>query len=361
MVVKMRVFMIRKNVRFWESLGQIGNLLQAVIVALFLLILYLVGCGKPTKSESEKVDFSEKIKHYEELAYKFAPIYVQAFKSKYDIPTNFDFDGDFIGNNNWENAEKFEFSPYVYWDVKESENFLFFYYALFYPRDYLEDCENPPHVESCHKNDWEQMLVVVKKPEMKTILFETLPHVFDIVYLKDYSADLVVSGVLMKGKNPHFVDQRPVIFIEWGGHGQYGSPEDIVEKEFFSFESTKVLVPEKFDFDLKSDSVLKYKLIYIYDVFWPRKDDVGEGKTFDNYFEFEVEGIHFKLPKNFDGDVPEKGKFVKDAASAPWYAHSVPGEEGIWFVHPVEILKKRGIISSDKQEKYLFNPYIDVK
>jgi hypothetical protein len=68
-----------------------------------------------------------------------------------------------------------------------------------------------------------------------------------------------------------------------------------------------------------------------------------------------------KLPANFDGDVPEKGKFVKDAASAPRYAHSVPGEEGIWFVHPVEILKKRGIISSGSQEKYLFNPYIDVK
>lgn len=207
-------------------------------------------------------------------------------------------------------------------DVKESENFLFLYYALFYPRDYLEDCENPPVVESCHENDWEQMLVVVKKPEMKTILFETLPHVFDIVYLKDYSADLVVSGVLMKGKNPYFIEQRPVIFIEWGGHGQYGSPEDIVEKEFFSFESTK---------------------------------------TFDNYFEFDVDGIHLKLPANFDGDVPEKGKFVKDAASAPWYAHSVPREEGIWFIHPVESLKRRGIISSDLQEKYLFNPYIDLK
>ena len=71
------------------------------------------------------------------------------------------------------------------------------------------------------------MLVVVKKPEMKTILFETLPHVFDIVYLKDYSADLVVSGVLMKGKNSHFVDQRPVIFIEWGGDMANMAPQKI--------------------------------------------------------------------------------------------------------------------------------------
>ena len=97
--LKIRIFMIRKNMRFWESFGQIKILPQTVIVALFLLILCLVGCGKPTESKSEKFDFSEKIKHYEELAYKFAPIYVQAFKSKYDIPTNFDFDRDFIGNN----------------------------------------------------------------------------------------------------------------------------------------------------------------------------------------------------------------------------------------------------------------------
>jgi hypothetical protein len=60
MGVKMRIFMIRKNVRFWGSFRQIKILLQTIIIALFLLILYLVGCGKPTKSGSGKVNFSEK-------------------------------------------------------------------------------------------------------------------------------------------------------------------------------------------------------------------------------------------------------------------------------------------------------------
>lgn len=39
-----------------------------------------------------------------ELAIHWSPFFYQASEDNYDIPTNFDFDGDWNGFNNWENA-----------------------------------------------------------------------------------------------------------------------------------------------------------------------------------------------------------------------------------------------------------------
>lgn len=154
----------RAKDRFWRS----ASLLHYFIFCFcgLLGLYFLLGCGEGSKSgengvanESQKNSYS-----YIDLVRNYAPIFVQSFKSKYDIPTRFDFDGDFIGNNNWENAESAtEIPPAVYYDVKETKKFLFIYYALFYPRDYLLDCKNPPPPENCHENDFEEMLIAIQK------------------------------------------------------------------------------------------------------------------------------------------------------------------------------------------------------
>src|SRR5678816_646217 len=75
-----------------------------------------------------------------EIAARFAPIFYQALgdRPRSDYITNFDFDGDWRGDNNWENAanETFPLNAYIYYAVAETSTHLFIHYAVFHPRDY---------------------------------------------------------------------------------------------------------------------------------------------------------------------------------------------------------------------------------
>ena len=62
-----------------------------------------------------------------EIAAAFAPIFHQGMVgSRYDFITNIDFDGDWVGDNNWDNAAKPEFPQrgYVYYAVSETADAL---------------------------------------------------------------------------------------------------------------------------------------------------------------------------------------------------------------------------------------------
>src|SRR5258707_871469 len=77
------------------------------------------------------------------IAERFAPILYQrtagtADQRRFDYPTVFDFDGDWVGNNNWENAAdpKLKIWSYVYYSVIESNDYYFLHYAFYHPRDW---------------------------------------------------------------------------------------------------------------------------------------------------------------------------------------------------------------------------------
>ncbi len=59
-----------------------------------------------------------------EIAAAFAPVFHQALgdKPRSDYITNFDFDGDWQGDNNWDHADdpKFPLKAYVYYAVSET-------------------------------------------------------------------------------------------------------------------------------------------------------------------------------------------------------------------------------------------------
>src|SRR4051812_41075251 len=75
-----------------------------------------------------------------EIAARFAPIFYQGLgpTKRSDYITNFDFDGDWRGDNNWANAEdrRFSMKAYVYYGVSETPTHFFIHYAVFHPRDY---------------------------------------------------------------------------------------------------------------------------------------------------------------------------------------------------------------------------------
>lgn len=198
-----------------------------------------------------------------EVAAAFAPIFYQALgnKPRSDYITNFDFDGDWRGDNNWNHAEdkRFRLKAYVYYSVAETASHFFIHYAVFHPRDYkggdrkgailseliregskrggkYDPTGLAEETALAHENDLEGCLVVVEKngrePEKgRTVYVETLHHNTFSGYVTGESSNNVVS---LEG-------QRPLLYIEPKGHGIEALDRDgnkIAKKQFLIYKFT---------------------------------------------------------------------------------------------------------------------------
>lgn len=79
-----------------------------------------------------------------------------------DIPTLVNFDGDWVGTNNWENIPQYgkgkkALYPRSYWSLVESETHYFIGYNLFYAT------HDPDGTLGDHENDMEGMMLVIRK------------------------------------------------------------------------------------------------------------------------------------------------------------------------------------------------------
>jgi len=66
---------------------------------------------------------------------RYAPSFMRLLRiagGRQTIISNNDFDGDLVGNNNWENFDRFELKPTVYYAILESETHYFISYHLFH-------------------------------------------------------------------------------------------------------------------------------------------------------------------------------------------------------------------------------------
>jgi hypothetical protein len=177
-----------------------------------------------------------------EIATRFAPILYQALgdKPRSDYITNFDFDGDWKGDNNWNNTDDKErlLKAYVYYSVSETASHFFIHYAVFHPRDYkggerrgtlLSELlrEGAKHggkydptglvdeATLAHENDMEGAVVVVKKSggdlnEASVTFVETLAH---------NSFSRYATGESSEFPNVKLEGQRPLLYVEPKGHG----------------------------------------------------------------------------------------------------------------------------------------------
>lgn len=197
-----------------------------------------------------------------EIAARFAPIFFQALgdKPRSDYITNFDFDNDWRGDNNWEHADQKEFplKAFVYYSVVETATHFFIHYAVFHARDYkggerkgtiLSDLiregarrggrYDPTGLADeaalAHENDMEGCLIVVKKSgnnlnEARVAFVETLHH-------NNFSR--YIPGEAANGFSPAIVeDQRVLLYIEPKGHGIEaftGNENQTEKKEFFRY------------------------------------------------------------------------------------------------------------------------------
>jgi hypothetical protein len=159
---------------------------------------------------------------YHELAEHWAPFVAQEtwFTPKADYLARFDLDGDWRGNNNWENAFAGSSRAYVYYAAMETDTHWFLIYNMFHPRDYSDKCI----AGSCHENDNEGVILTIFKDGShhgSLQVMETLAH--NNVYSHVTSRSIRKGIHNVDGGIEFWEASHPVVFIESGGHGVYGS------------------------------------------------------------------------------------------------------------------------------------------
>ncbi|NOQ39807.1 MAG: hypothetical protein GQ562_05760 [Anaerolineales bacterium] len=290
---------------------------------------------------------------YEDLARHYAPVIRQGAITDQDYITAVNFDGDWVGNNNWENQPTGDLSAYVYYSVIETETHWILFYSLFHPRDYTyADCRTSG---GCHENDLGSIQLVVEKDgtrfgQPKTL--ETLTH--DAIYL--YTFDETVESNFLKVTGMTVLEgDRPVVYVEALHYDVYGHAGSNSLFNPVLFRGGVVIyqvgdeaeVPQSVD-----DEHVYYELIPIYDTLWPRRNDIGDGRAFDEPFVYREQ----ILPKAIDGD-----DFYKDRAYTPWGYYQTRGEglsRGDWFLDPAKALVYHASFSAEFSLKYLYNPFL---
>jgi len=314
-----------------------------------LVTLALASCASPTPTDappSIPPNGGERGgAPHQELARHYAPVIHQGVASDQDFIVAVDFDGDWVGNNNWENQPTSDLSAHVYYSVAETETHWFLFYSLFHPRDYTSDpCEES---DGCHENDMESVQVVVAKdgtPFGHLQVIETLAHSHIYLYTSDQSVE--VNFLKVKGA-VRLEGERPVVYVETYGHGIYGQRKILVPHAVVYRVGERAEVPE----GLEDDDV-SYQLVSIYETLWAHRDEIGPGQAFDKPFDYQGH----TLPAAIDGD-----DYGTDRANTPWGYDQATGDvlsRGDWFLDPARALAYHASFGGDFSLKYVHNPYL---
>jgi len=322
-------------------MSPLGHLRAITALSLVILVaLAFSGCASSTPTAAPSPPAS-----HQELARHYAPVIRQGVASDQDFITAVDFDGDWVGSNNWENQPTGDLSAYVYYAVVESETHWFLFYALFHPRDYTpKPCQE---TGGCHENDLESIQLVAAKdgtPFGKLLAVETLAH--DAIYL--YPLDSSVRPNVLKAAGQiRFEESHPIVYIETYGHGIYGTRRILVPGKVTYRVGDVAEVPE----GIKDDNT-SYRLVPIYETLWTHRDEIGPGRAFDQPFDYRG---HI-LPAAIDGE-----DYGQDRANTPWGYSQETGDtlsRGDWFLDPAKALTYHARFEGEFSRKYVYNPYL---
>ncbi|MEA2071192.1 MAG: hypothetical protein U9O98_07875 [Asgard group archaeon] len=297
--------------------------------------------------------------NYEELAYYWAPIWYQdTVSNNYpaDYITNFDFDGDWAGNNNWENLDNNKTYGYVYYSVVETNTHWFLGYYDFHPRDW----EKIDTSLLSHENDMEGVLLVIQKDDHygKFLCMVTEAH-SEIYQYTDQ--DAAPSNQIKEGQEsidgdvafensidyqisvPFTDDTHPIVYVEGMRHGVHGA--DRWESEGFPENDGVIYRPSGLAEEPESgnDRDVGYELLSI-DILWEKRlGPYGSGYAFENF-------------NRFDGDT-----YGQDKALAPWGwddGNDGPTFAGEIFYNPLDLTNVYFDDLGDYSFIYTYNPYV---
>lgn len=276
------------------------------------------------------------------LQKRFAPVIVQNCHGRADYITRFDFDGNWNGDDNWENFEKASRLPAsVYTSAIESTTHVFLSYYLFHPRDWLP--VSLPLVS--HENDFEGVLVVVEKPAMRVTHVETFAHYF----LHRYAPDRNEAGGQTDGL-VRFEGEHPIVRVEAYKHGVYAYQDASLANAAGVIYRYTGTASEPRD---KNDKNCGYDFVSIESSFWARRNEVGRDKIYAKTATFAMG----TFGTNFNGT-----SYANDRAAAPWSWADKRDRglaQGDWFFDPalamqVHFPARKAAFSRE----YLVNPYL---
>jgi hypothetical protein len=332
----------------------------------------------PSRRPPEKISFPPEPANrdpYFPLVEHYTPFIDQEtwFTPKADYLTRFDYDGDWEGNNNWDSLDTGTSQAYVHYAVMETQTHWFLIYNFFHPRDYSDRCV----VGTCHENDNEGIILTVAKdgsPFGRLQVMETLAH--DNIY--DFCANpRIRRGVHDIDGEVKFLDEsHPIIFIESGGHGVYGSTSGRarVKNQTEFTAGTGVTYRYKGVAERPkhaNDRNVGYALLPIYTQWWERSmEGRAEANTmFDDFFTYQPFGDRpgARIPRI--GGAFLGHKEAANKAKPFWGWHDVLTQKkkvlatGQWGLDPAYgvSINLRFPASDPFSLDYVFNPYLAIK
>ncbi|MBI3210481.1 MAG: hypothetical protein HYZ37_16475 [Candidatus Solibacter usitatus] len=334
-----------------------------------------VAADAPSVKKPEEATFEPEDKSnepYRALVEHYAPFYAQEtwFQPKADIPTRSDFDKDLIGDNNWDNLDKGTSQAYVYYAVMETATHWFLQYNVWHPRDYSDKCV----IGSCHENDNEGLTLTIQKDGSqfgKLVLMETLAH--DNVYA--FTNDSGIRGAAhgIEGRIELFEESHPVVFVESGGHGQYGTTKKThsrytVSKDQFD-AGTGITFLYKGVAERPrhaNDRKVGYELLPILTHWWPRAAIERDQKMFDAFATYQPAGGRPGMQQPRIGMTFYGRKQAANKAKPFWgWQDNKTLKNGIlavgqWGLDPAYAFTRVVRSSAPVSTDYIYNPYLGV-
>jgi len=327
------------------------------------------------------------------VAIRFAPIFYQGLGDdpRADFITNFNFDGDWRGDNNWAHASdpRFPLRAYAYYAVSETRTHLFIHYALFHPRDYkggttrgriLSDIINEgvrrggdldptglaAEATVAHENDMEGCLVVVARQgddlaRARVVFVETLAHNRFMRYTVSEaagSADVVALE-----------DGRPRLYVEPKGHGieAYAAGEGQHARNLLRYNYAA-----RADVPAQNAEAASYELLPLLTTIWPRARK-GVNETYGATTDYGRVGVSVAQA---NGRAQARAVRVgvvgsaflgtvggRNMARPPWGWFDVKERDaaaGAWFFDPAATIKRHFKLGDEFSVAYVWQPFLGV-
>lgn len=336
-----------------------------------------------------------------EIAAHFAPVFYQGLgdKRRHDYITNFDFDGDWRGDNNWDNAddERFPLRAFVYYAVSETSTHILIHYAVFHPRDYKGGSArgavlseiiregvrrggryDPTGLSGeavlAHENDMEGCLVVAAKTgadfkQARVAFVETLAHDRFLKYTSeavavDERGRPAFDSVRLEGAHAE-------LYVEPKGHGivAYVGGEKQAQTN-----GTLVYryAGRADDPDKSPQNTTGYDLLPLYTTIWPRARG-GVNQTFGAAYKYGARAFGVaqtsSRAQRRNVNLGTLGSAFRGLRGAPnmarppwgWFDRNETGQaRGAWFFDPAATVKRHFKLDDDFSVAYTHAPFLAV-
>ena len=335
-----------------------------------------------------------------EIAARFAPVFHHGIgdNARGDYPTNFDFDGDWRGDNNWDNAgdRKFALRAYVYYAVSETPTHYLVHYAVFHPRDYKGGAAgkllsgmiregvrrggryDPTGLSEgatlAHENDMEGCLVAAAKngadlAAARVVAVETVAHDRFLRYAPEGERPAADGRVALEG-------QRALLYVEPKGHGvtardggERRRPSDPALLYKFAGRADDPEAAGR----AEGDEVVGYELLPLAAALWPRAKGGGAKETFGKSCDYGTLAVSVADARGRATSREVKlgqlgcaflGRVGAENAARPpwaWFDREERGQTlGAWFFDPAATLKRHYDLGDGVSTAYLHAPFLGV-